>query len=414
MEGVKPIEQVSAEALDKLRAQIAHNYTIPFYRKRMDEWGIEPEGIKGFDDFRRIPFMKREDQVASFEDSPPFGTMWDPETVLITHTPAPGIGLVTEYHTRKDLDVCAVAVAKRLQEAGVTKDDVVVINSSYHLVVSGHTGQRAFEEVGAKVLPLGPGETERQVEVINRLGATVLFGFPSYCLKLAEAGARGNIRIMIAGGEPFSSIEGRREQVKDAFGGNITAVDLYGLSGFNVVSMECKHEKGMHILEDEVYAEVIDPETGEPSPYGERGELVLTHVNRQAMPFMRFRTGDLTVLDRVPCECGRDLSLPKGVFGRTGEMYRVKGLKFYPSVIVLCLAGIKGVHPLKYRVHISRPGGTTDYVKVLVQGDPKIAEAELVKKKLGLRLLFEPNEVEMVEQWEDGPTVIDERGGIDR
>src|SRR6185437_15819924 len=169
----------------------------------------------------RIPFMKREDQVASFEDSPPFGTMWDPETVLITHTPAPGIGLVTEYHTRKDLDACAVAVGKRLQEAGVTSDDVVVINSSYHLVVSGHTGQRAFEEIGAKVLPLGPGETERQVEVINRLGATVLFGFPSYCLKLAEAGARGNIRIMIAGGEPFSSIEGRREQVKDAFGGNI-------------------------------------------------------------------------------------------------------------------------------------------------------------------------------------------------
>lgn len=414
MEGVKPSEQGSAEVLDKLTAQISRNYTIPFYRKRMDEWGVKPDGIRGFDDFRRIPFMKREDQVASFDESPPFGTMWDPETVLITHTPAPGIGLVTEYHTRKDLDACAVAVGKRLQEAGVTKDDVVVINSSYHLVVSGHTGQRAFEEVGAKVLPLGPGETERQVEVINRLGATVLFGFPSYCLKLAEAGAKGNIRIMIAGGEPFSSIEGRREQVKNAFGGNITAVDLYGLSGFNVVSMECKHEKGMHILEDEVYAEVVDPETGESLPYGERGELVLTHVNRQAMPFMRFRTGDLTVLDRVPCECGRDLSLPKGVFGRTGEMYRVKGLKFYPSVIVLCLAGINGVHPLKYRVHISRPGGTTDYVKVQVQGDPKTAEAESVRRKLGLRLLFEPNEVEIVEQWEDGPTVIDERGGIDR
>lgn len=408
------MEQVSAEALEKLRSQIAHNYTIPFYRKRMDEWGINPEGIRSLDEFRKMPFMKREDQVASFEDSPPFGTMWDPETVLITHTPAPGIGLVTEYHTRKDLDACAVAVGKRLQEAGVTKDDVVVINSSYHLVVSGHTGQRAFEEIGAKVLPLGPGETERQVEVINRLGATVLFGFPSYCLKLAEAGARGSIRIMIAGGEPFSSIEGRREQVKNAFGGNITAVDLYGLSGFNVVSMECMHENGMHILEDEVYAEVIDAETGEPLPYGERGELVLTHVNRQAMPFMRFRTGDLTVLDRVACECGRDLSLPKGVFGRIGEMYRVKGLKFYPSVIVLCLAGIKGVHPLKYRVYISRPGGTTDYVKVLVQGDPKTVEADLVKQKLGLRLLFEPNEVEIIEQWEDGPTVIDERGSIDR
>lgn len=414
MERAHSLEQGNAEVLEMLKAQIAHNYTIPFYRKRMDEWGINPENIRSFEDFRRIPFMKREDQVASFDEAPPLGSLWDPNSVLITHTPAPGIGLVTEYHTEKDLDACAVAVGKRLEEAGVTKEDIAVINSSYHLVVSGHTGQRAFEEIGAKVLPLGPGETERQVEVINRLGASVLFGFPSYCLKLAEAGAKGNIRIMIAGGEPFSSIEGRREQVKNAFGGDITAVDLYGLSGFNVVAMECRHENGMHILEDEVYAEVIDPETGDLLPYGERGELVLTHVNREAMPFMRFRTGDLTVLDRTACECGRELSLPNGVFGRTGEMYRVKGLKFYPSVIVLCLAGIQGVHPLKYRVHISRPSGTTDHVKLEVQGDPKAADPEVIKKKLGIRLLFEPNEVEIIEEWEDGPTVVDQRGSVDR
>lgn len=405
--------QGSAEVLERLRAQIAHNYTVPFYRKRMDEWGIKPEEIRSFDDFRRIPFMKREDQVASVDEAPPLGSLWDPDTVLITHTPAPGIGLVTEYHTRADLDACACAVAKRLAAAGVTKDDIVVINSSYHLVISGHTGQRAFEELGAKVLPLGPGETERQVEIINRLGATVLFGFPSYCLKLAEAGAKGSIRIMIAGGEPFSSIEGRREQVKQAFG-DITAVDLYGLSGFNVVAMEDRNEDGMRILEDEVYAEVIDPESGDLLPYGERGELVLTHVNRRAMPFMRFRTGDLTVLDYIEGERGPELGLPKGVFGRTGEMYRVKGLKFYPSVIILCLAGIKGVHPLKYRVFISRPTGTTDYVRVKVQGDPSVADPEVIKKKLGLRLLFEPNEVEVLAEWEDGPTVVDERGSIDR
>jgi phenylacetate-CoA ligase len=414
MEEARALEQGSAEVLEKLKKQIAHNYTIPFYKKRMDQWGIKPADIRSFDDFRRIPFMKREDQVASFDEDAPFGSMWDPDTVLITHTPAPGIGLVPEYHTRADIDACAVAVAKRLSEAGVTKDDLVVINSSYHLVVSGHTGQSSFVELGAKVLPLGPGETERQVEVINRFGATVLFGFPSYCLKLAEAGAKGKIRVMIAGGEPFSSIEGRREQVKNAFGGNIIAADLYGLSGFNVVAMECKHENGMHILEDEVYAEVIDAESGELLPYGERGELVLTHVNRRAMPFIRFRTGDLTVLDRVPCKCGRELSLPSGVFGRTGEMYRVKGLKFYPSVIVLALAGIKGVHPLKYRVFISRPAGTTDHVKIKAQGDPNTVNAEEVKKKLGLRLLFEPNEVEIIQEWEDGPTVVDERGSIDR
>ncbi|MBX3276966.1 MAG: AMP-binding protein [Acidobacteria bacterium] len=400
----------TADVLSALQRQIAHNYTIPFYRKRMDEWGVRPEDIRSFDDFRRIPMMKREDQVSSVDEDPPLGSMWNPDAVLITHTPAPGIGLVTEYHTRADIDACAVAVAKRLAAAGVTKDDIVVINSSYHLVISGHTGQAAFTELGAKVLPLGPGETERQVEIINRLGATVLFGFPSYCLKLAEAGARGKIRVMIAGGEPFSSIEGRREQVKNAFGGGITAVDLYGLSGFNVVAMEDRRENGMRILEDEVYAEIIDPETGDLLPYGERGELVLTHVNRQAMPFMRFRTGDLTVLDRTDGE----LYMPNGVFGRTGEMYRVKGLKFYPSVAVLCLAGIQGVHPLKYRFTISRPSGTTDYVKFAVQGNPSAVDAEVVKKKIGLRTLFEPNEVEIIEQWVDGPTVVDERGGVDR
>jgi phenylacetate-CoA ligase len=106
--------------------------------------------------------------------------------------------------------------------------------------------------------------------------------------------------------------------------------------------------------------------------------------------------------------------MPKGVFGRTGEMYRVKGLKFYPSVIVLGLAGIAGVHPLKYRVFISRPTGTTDHVKMHVQGDPRVADPEVIKKKLGLRLLFEPNEVQIIEQWEDGPTVVDQRGEIDR
>lgn len=398
------------EMLEKIQAQLAYNYTIPFYRRRMDVWGMRPDDIQSYNDFRRVPFMKREDQVASFDENPPLGSMWDPDTVLITHTPAPGIGLVPEYHTRRDLEVASIVIANRLAMAGVTKDDIVVINSSYHLVVSGHTGQGAFVALGAKVLPLGPGETERQVEIINRFGATVLFGFPSYCLKLAEAGAKGRIRVMIAGGEPFSSIEGRREQVKNAFGGNITAVDLYGLSGFNVVAMEDKRENGMRVLEEEVYAEVIDPETGQPVPYGERGELVLTHVNRRAMPFVRFRTGDLTVLDHD----GHQLYMPHGVFGRTGEMYRVKGLKFYPSVVVLCLAGISGVHPLKYRVYISRPGGTTDHVRIHIQGDPKIVDPELVKKKLAARLLFEPNEVHIIEAWEDGPTVVDERGAIDR
>ena len=106
--------------------------------------------------------------------------------------------------------------------------------------------------------------------------------------------------------------------------------------------------------------------------------------------------------------------MPKGVFGRTGEMYRVKGLKFYPSVIVLCLAGISGVHPLKYRVYLSRPSGTVDHVKLLVQGNPAVADAEVIKKKLAVRLLFEANEVVVQEHWEDGPTVIDERGGVDR
>ncbi|HET9530370.1 MAG TPA: hypothetical protein VFQ92_08470, partial [Blastocatellia bacterium] len=110
MEGARAMEHGGAEMLEKLKAQIAHNYTVPFYRKRMDEWGIKPEEIRSFDDFRRIPFMKREDQVASLDEDPPLGSMWDPDTVLITHTPAPGIGLVTEYHTKADLDACAVAV----------------------------------------------------------------------------------------------------------------------------------------------------------------------------------------------------------------------------------------------------------------------------------------------------------------
>src|ERR1041385_8821787 len=158
----RPIAEGNQEVLQKLKTQLAHNYTIPFYRTRMDQWAISPDSINTFDDFRKIPFMKREDQVASFDDAPPFGSLWDPDTVLITHTPAPGIGLVPEYHTREDIDACAKAVVNRLGLAGVTKDDIVVINSSYHLVISGHTGQSAFVERGGKVLPLCPFTPHRQ------------------------------------------------------------------------------------------------------------------------------------------------------------------------------------------------------------------------------------------------------------
>ncbi|MBC7104658.1 MAG: phenylacetate--CoA ligase family protein, partial [Firmicutes bacterium] len=227
-----------------------------------------------------------------------------------------------------------------------------------------------------------------------------------FALKIAEAGGQGP-RTLIMAGEPFSSVSGYRERVKAAFGG-AKAIDLYGLGEVIPLATECAAEAGLHVDTEFVWVEVVDPESGQPVPPGEKGELVVSHLRKEAMPLIRFRTGDLTVLEEGECPCGARYTLSRGVFGRTDEMHKVKGVKLYPSQIGFVLAGIEGVSPRDYRVTIST-SGTVDRWTLEVQGTARPGLEETIAARLKAALLIAPDEVRVVPEVAPGPRVVDRR-----
>lgn len=289
-------------------------------------------------DWASVPFLTRERLTEAFEA----GELAHPDAVRVHLTPHPGGGWLPEYATRADIDSHGQAAAAALARAGVRPDDHVQIAFGFHRFAGGWIMQDGFEALGAKTLPFGPGETEAQLEAIRKLGVRVLVSAPSFAQKLGEAGAR--IELLISSGEPLSSIAGRRERVEAALGG--VALDAYASSEAGMMALETPEKNGLRVLEDWVYLEVVDPETGAILPDGERGELVVTHLNKQAMPLLRFRTGDLTRLERR----ADGVYLPGGVFGNVGGMLKVKGVKLFPREVAFWLAG----HGLDHTQHTLR------------------------------------------------------------
>jgi len=379
---------------EKLRAQLVRNYQHPLYREKFKAAGLKPEDIKSKEDFEKIPFMTREDlQRLFYEENPPYGGFLSEDVVRINFSPSPA-GLIPILHTKRDIEVMNKANANAFRRAGVRKDDVVMITFGYHIFIAGLMFHGGLEEIGAKVIPLGPGSTERALEIAQRYKPTVLVSNPSFALKLAKEGLEG-VRILLAAGEPFSSVEGYKDKLRDAFG-DITLVDYYGMAECTPIACECMHEKGLHITDDYCYVEIIDPETGEVLGEGERGEVVVTHLSKDAMPMQRFRTGDLAFVETVECECGKTLTMPKGVFGRTDEMYKVKGVKLYPSQIPIVLKSFPELTG-KFRVVIDRTEKGTDYLKIQVEGK---CDVEKLKTMLKDALLVTPD-VEVVDKLEE-------------
>jgi len=266
-----------------------------------------------------------------------------------------------------------------------------------------------LEYYGAKVIPLGPGESERAVQLINDYQISVLISNPTFAIKLAQKGIP-SIKILFVGGEPFTSVEGYPEKVREAFGRDVIIIDSYSMALCMPIARSCRYGTGLHIMDDFVYAEVIDPETGKSVPYGERGELVLTHLKKEAAPLLRYRTGDLTFLEKKSCECGRVFTLPKSVFGRTDEMLKIKGVKFWPSQI----SGILRSFPEltgRYQVAVRTEGGV-DFLRLTVEGnDASSLDTETLSRRLKLETLVVFNDIRTVNQLEEGPAVIDERKG---
>lgn len=364
---------------------------------------VDPAAVDSWAQFRELPFTSTEDLLDDIDANPPTGSLHEPGS-MISFTPARDRELPV-YETPADIERYAEVheeVFRRLElEPGMRA--MVVLK--YQGFGTGYLVHRILEEYGIEVIPAGPGESEQRAERIEEFDVDLLWGNPSFALEIAEHGGQ-SLDYFVGGGEPFTSIPGRREQVHEAFDGLEWAVDNFGLRQAWPVAIESAEEDGLHVVDDYMLVEIIDPETGEPLGLDERGEVVITHLDRDASPLCRYRTGDLSMLSVTESRYTDEpvLTMPRGVFGRTDEMHKVKGVKLYSEGVALVLAGFPDLS-LEYRIRITRPNNT-DHLTVVCEGE---ADREELENELTAQLGIRPDEIELVDELEDGPTVVDER-----
>lgn len=330
-------DELYALQLARLQETVRRVYeNVPFYRRKMQEAGIEPGDIKELGDLRQLPFTVKQD----LRDNYPFGLFAVPlSEVVRLHASSGTTGKPTVVgYTQEDIAMWANLMARALVMAGATRHDVVQNAYGYGLFTGGIGVHYGAERLGATVVPISGGNTARQLMLMQDFGTTILTCTPSYALYLAEEGERAGLdfrqlplKAGIFGAEPWS--ERMRAQLEEKL--DITALDIYGLSEVlgPGVAMECREKQGMHIFEDHFIAEVIDPDTGENLPYGAQGELVFTSLTKQALPIIRYRTRDITVLDDRPCACGRTFVRMRRVTGRSDDMLIVRGVNVFPSQV---------------------------------------------------------------------------------
>ncbi|PIE58920.1 MAG: phenylacetate--CoA ligase [Desulfobulbus propionicus] len=382
---VEEVESLPRQGLEfiqlkRLQELVARVYaTVAPYREKMDAAGVQPEDICSLDALRRLPFTTKDD----LRDNYPFGLFTVPlDEVIRVHASSGTTGKPTVVgYTEADIDLWTSVMARCLAMAGVTKGDMVHNSYGYGLFTGGLGAHYGIEALGATVIPVSGGNSKRQAIIMRDFGSTVLLSTPSYALNLADALADVGIspeelqlRVGIHGAEPWS--ENMREEVERKLG--IKAVDIYGLSEIigPGVAMECLHSgHGMHILEDHFLPEVIDPDTLEPLPYGEAGELVFTTLTKEAFPLIRYRTKDISKLYAEQCACGRTLIRMEKVMGRTDDMLIIRGVNVFPTQVEHVLMGIEGVEPY-YQIEVDREG-TMDTMSVLVEVSEDIFSDEI-------------------------------------
>ena len=330
-------------------------------------------------DLRKLPFTVKND----LRDNYPFGLFTVPmEEVVRVHASSGTTGKPTVVgYTQKDIETWANVMARALTCAGAHKGDMVHNAYGYGLFTGGLGAHYGAERLGATVIPVSGGNTKRQITIMKDFGSTVLLSTPSYALNLAEAmdalgvdPASLSLRVGIFGAEPWS--ENMREEVERKL--NLKAVDIYGLSEVMGpgVAMEClQTERGMHIFEDHFLPEIIDPETGEVLPEGEKGELVFTTLTKEAFPIIRYRTKDISRLIYEPCGCGRTLVRMEKVTGRTDDMLIIRGVNVFPSQVEHVLMSVEGVEP-HYQIVVEREGNL-DTMTVQVEVSENIFSDEV-------------------------------------
>ncbi len=350
----KQIEEWQLAAL-KNTVQRMWDRVLP-YRKKMEEAGVRPEHIKKLKDLALLPFTVKTD----LRDNYPFGLFAVPkEEVVRLHASSGTTGkpIVVGY-TKNDLNLWTGLVARMVTMASVHKGDTAQVSFGYGLFTGGFGLHYGLERVGAAVIPISGGNTEKQLMLMQDFGTTALIATPSYALHLAEKAeelgydlSKMPLRVGLFGGEPWS--EEMRIQLEKRL--SIIATDNYGLSEVLGPGLagECVFALGQHIAEDHFIAETIDPDTGEVLPPGSEGELVFTSLDKEAFPVIRYRTKDISVINQEPCPCGRTLARMKKVTGRTDDMMIIRGVNIFPSQIESVLLTIRGIGP-QYQIHIYR------------------------------------------------------------
>ena len=399
------LERLQFLRLRKILERVYEN--SPFYRKMFRERGLKPSKFKSLKDISQIPFTTRQD----LRDNFPYGLLAVPlEKVIRLHTSTGTTGKPKAIlFTQKDIDQAAELIARSMRMTGAESKDVFQNMMSYGLFTGGLIFHYGAEKLGLLVIPAGAGNTERQIQLMHDFKTTVVHITPSYALYLADVienmgmNPKGdlNLRIAYLGAEPYS--EETRIKIENIFG--IDVYNSYGLSEMNGpgVGFECKKKEGMHIWEDNFIVEIIDPSTGEVLEDGEEGELVLTSINREAMPILRYRTGDLTFIYPEKCRCGRTHRRISRLKGRVDDMLIVRGVNVFPSEIERILMSLPGMGR-NYQIILERDRGL-DKLKVKVEVERKLFNGSLehlrelekkVREKLRAELMLTP-EVELVE-----------------
>ena len=402
-----------ARQLADLKDLVARLYNrVDFYRNRFDEAGLKPEDIQTLEDISKIPFTTKDDLRTTY----PYGLLAsDMDEIVEVHTSSGTTGTpVVDAYTRNDMDIWSEVMARCLMMAGAERGDVVQNGYGYGMFTGGlgvHYGSHA---IGCNTIPVGGGNTERQLQLMRDFGSTILTCTPSYSLFMAEVArdigidmASLKLKSGIFGAEPWS--DNMRREIEEKM--CLKAYDIYGLTEIigPGVSNECSEQNGLHVNEDHFYPEIINPETGEVLPDGEKGELVFTTLTKTGTPLLRYRTRDITWLERGECACGRNLVRMHRLLGRTDDMMIIRGVNVFPSQIEHILMEIEETQP-HYQITIDRGETHLDDVELRVEVEPqffsdetkelerisrKITEA--MKDKLGVNLrikLVEPRSIE--------------------
>ena len=365
-------EQIRAWQSERLVKTVKHVYeNNKYYRKLMDETGVTPDDIKGVDDLHKLPFLTKDDLREAY----PYGLMSKPlsECVRIQSTSGTTGKRVVAFYTQNDINLWEDCCARAIVAAGGTKEDVCQVCYGYGLFTGGPGLNGGSHKVGCLTLPMSSGNTERQLQFMCDLEATIICCTPSYAQYLAESieerGIKDNVKLKagIFGAEAWT--EEMRKDIEKRLG--IKAYDIYGLTEIcgPGVAFECSAQKGMHVNEDHFIAEIIDPKTGEVLPEGEKGELVFTCITKEAFPMIRYRTKDICVLSREKCSCGRTHVKMAKPMGRSDDMLIVKGVNVFPSQIeeVLLAKGLTS----NYQIIVDREK-TSDTIEVRVEMTPEL------------------------------------------